>query len=203
MRRLALVPGVLLLAALLGACGRGRPSGEGTLKSSGTVSVGRLAVPAGSSLHLRGGDVVDVEDGAAVVDLPSGAQLELRKGSVVRFAGGPSLQAGDLLADGGRDPVGVTTIFGNVSVPGIARLSQQLALTVAVYQGQAHIDSSRSFSWPALEQATIASVNLAAEPVPFDLDPADSWDQQFLGSAIELTTELDSQSRYVTANAPV
>ena len=167
------------------------------------MRLGRLGppVPNGRNLRLRPGDVVTVRRGSARVSLPGGGHLDLREASSVRFSGGPVLEAGDLLVQSASTPVRVDGGIADLTVAGAARLSHGLALDVGTYKGQTTVSSGRTLTVGWLRQVTIPSVGVAPEPVPLRLSASDPWDTQFLGQAIDLTSELDSRSSYVNANA--
>jgi hypothetical protein len=62
---------------------------------------------------------------------------------------------------------------------------------------------ARTLAVPALRQVTVAALGLLPNrPAPIVLSSADPWDRQFLGTAIDLTVELDGASRGFTPNAP-
>ena len=195
------------VAALVLAAGCGRSvSGEGTIRTQGDVTVVRagstVAVPVKQGDHLGTGDLVDVVVGSATVNLSAGGRLELRTGSVVRFAGGPQLRSGDLLVDSPKTSVPVETSIASVDVTGIAKLHRDLALSVGTYSGKAVIVSTRTVTVPRLREDTVASVGFAPDPLPLQLDANDRWDERYLGVAIDLTNQLDSQAGYLTANIP-
>lgn len=167
------------------------------------MQVGRLGrpVPNGRNLRLRAGDVVTVKRGSARVSLPGGGRVDLREATTVRFSGGPVLEAGDLLVQSASAPVRVDGGIADLSVAGTARVSHGLALDVGTYKGQTTVSAGRTVTVGWLRQVTIPSVGVAPDPVPLRLSASDPWDTQFLGQAIDLTSELDSRSSYVNANA--
>lgn len=179
--------------------------GEGTLRAHGDVGLqraGQQAVLDGRPVRLRAGDVVSVHHGDAKVALPGGGKLELRDGSTVRFHSGAALETGDLLVESGTSPVRIDAGVGEVVVDGAARVEHELAAGIGVYKGKATLRSGRTVNVPWLRQVTVPSVGVAPDPQPLRVDSSDPWDQRFLGTAIDLTSELDGQTRYVNANAP-
>jgi hypothetical protein len=205
MRRV--IPAWLLGSLALGtvACSAGRPSGEGRLVVQGGVVVVRAVDGVARSVHgavtLHRGDTVDVGVGAtATVELRAGGSLGLRTGSVVRFAGGPTLERGDLLVATSRSQT-VNTITGPVRVAGASRLRRDLALTVGTYKGKATVVSAgRIAVVPALRQLSVTGLGLLPDrPAPIVLSSADAWDRQYLGLAIDLTARLDGASRGFSA----
>ena len=201
--RLVLCLGGLLSAVVLGACSRGSAAhGAGTLKATGDVQVAGLSIAEGTPVTLHPGDLVTVRTGRAVVTVPGGATLEMRDGSMVRFDAQPSLIAGDLLAESGAQALHIATGVGEVTVKGVAGLQRDLALTVRTYAGDAAVAAGRTVVVPALSQETVASIGVTPQPSPLHIDSADTWDQRYLATAIELTRQIESQSSYVTANAP-
>jgi hypothetical protein len=207
MNRAIAAVGLLVLSASLAACGRGSSGGEGTVHSRGVVRVAAQGeagsdLAPGSARRLRSGDEVTVASGLADVKLPGGGRLELRRGSWVRFSGGPQLRSGDLLVQSTRRPVDVQSPVGVVSVAGAARLRRDLAVAVGSYEGATTVAAERTVSVSALQEDTVPSAGVVPEPSPIQLHAADPWDQRFLGTAIDLTGELNGESSYVTANTP-
>lgn len=204
MKRIAPVLASVLMGVMITACSHAAAHGEGVLKAEGAVRLARgggVAISPGSSVRLAPGDDVTVSSGSAEVDLPGGGHLELRSGTSVRFQEGPQLEAGDLLVESSsRAPVRVGSAVGPVDVSGAARLRRDLAVKVGSYKGWATVAAGRTVTVAALQQDTVPAVGLVPDPSPLHLDASDPWDQRFLGTAIDLTTQLDSQSRYVTAN---
>ncbi len=202
MRTFTAVALAALAGGFLAACG-GPSGGEGTIQAAGAV---RVTDPSGAVVQgtrLATGDRVTVGRGSAVVTLARGGRVELRTGSVVRFSGGPHLDSGDLLAESAsHHPVEVATAIGDVAVTGAARVHRDLAVEVGTYQGRATVSAGRTVTVPALTEDGIPAVGVVPDPVPLQLSANDAWDERFLGAAIELTSQLDSDSRYVTANTP-
>jgi hypothetical protein len=191
--------GVGLLAGLLSACSSGA-GGIGILESHGDVRVGRVMVGAGLTRRLVANDLVTVAAGTAVVDLPAGGRLEMRAGTSVLFAATAQLEAGDLLVESGRQAVRVDSAVGSLAVAGDARVRRDLALEVGTYRGTTTVSAGRVVTVPALDQDTVPAVGVAPVPSPIHLQANDPWDERFLGTAIELTSQLDAQSAYVSAN---
>ena len=206
MKRIAAIVGLSALTGGLVACGGRSVGGEGIVRAEGAVHVvhgaATFPVAAGTSRQLRAGDQVDVSGGSAVVTLPAGGTLELRTGSSVRFQGGPRLEAGDLLVESSRSAVHVASDMGAVTVAGASRLRRDLAVEVGTYRGVTTVAAARTVIVPALEEDTVPAVGLVPEPSPLQLHATEPWDERFLGTAIDLTSQLDSQSSYVTANTP-
>jgi hypothetical protein len=206
MKRVASMVGLSALAGGLVACGHGSPRGEGTLHAAGIVHVhhgaATIDLASGASRQLGAGDQVDVSRGDALVALPGGGSLELRAGSSVRFQGGPELEAGDLLVQSARSSQRVGSAMGTITVSGASRLRRDLAVEVGSYRGVTTVAAARTVTIDALQEDTVPSVGLVPDPSPIQLHANDPWDQRFLGTAIDLTSQLDSQSSYVTANSP-
>jgi hypothetical protein len=197
--RCAPVVAALTLTVFVGACGRSAPS-AGTLHTSGDVVVDGVVLRSGDTVGVSAGQHVQVVSGSAEVALPGGGHVDLAPGSDLVAGRTPTLVGGDALVEAGSAPLGIVTTLASVSVAGIARLDRDLALTVGTYKGETTVVAGRTVVLPPLTQDTIASVSVAPEPMPLHLDANDLWDQEFLGTAIDLTNQLDSQSRYVTAN---
>ncbi|MHB8464512.1 MAG: hypothetical protein ACYDD7_06690 [Acidimicrobiales bacterium] len=193
---------VLAVAASLSACSHGAGRSIATLHASGDVLEGGRRVTGTNPVHA--GDTIIVNGGTAGLGLPGGARIELRAGSAVRIAAGIELIGGDMLAQSASasSPLRISTAIAEVAVQGTSRLRRDLALTVGTYAGEATISSGRTVVLPALSQDTIPSVSILPLPSPLHLDATDSWDQRMLGTAIEVTNQIDSQSRFIDANVP-
>ncbi len=213
--RLRLVSSVLATAILAVACsgGGGGPS-SARLSASGAVEVatgGGAYHSVNGSRTLHAGDRVKVGSGKAAIRLHGDRRLEQRNGSEVEFAaaaGGSSLKSslisGDLLvtAAGDGDPLDVTVADSEVSVAGgAARLSRGSAATVASYTAGVTVASAgRSLQVPARRQVAVPAAGLLpGKPSPLIFKPGDSWDQRFLGDAIDLGNQLVARSRGFTA----
>jgi len=213
--RLRLASSVLVTAILAVACtgGGGGPS-SARLSASGGVEVatgGGAYRSVDGNRTLGAGDRVKVNSGKAVIRLNSDRQLELRNGSELELGavtGGNtltfSLVAGDLLvtAPGNAEPLGVTVADSEVSVAGgSARLSRGSAATVASYNAAMTVTSAgRSLQVPARRQVAVPAAGLLpGKPSPIIFKAGDSWDQRFLGDAIDLGNQLVARSRGFTA----
>ncbi|MDQ6797837.1 MAG: hypothetical protein M3011_07435 [Actinomycetota bacterium] len=195
-------------------------SGGGGGSSSARVSVtGRVEVASGGRAlqlidgirTLHAGDRVKVDSGRALIRLNGDRQLELRNGSEVTLAAAsgepnlkPSLVSGDLLVTAPGDTValGVTVADSEASVTGgSARLSRASATTVASYDADLTVASAgRSLKVPALRQVAVPAAGLLpGRPSPLIFKTGDSWDQRFLGDAIDLGNQLVARSRGFTA----
>ena len=142
------------------------------------------------------GAQVKVLTGSASITLADGAELQVRDGSEVTLGSPVSLVADDLLVTSGQEPVRVAAAGSNFSVEGIARLSRDLAVSVASYRGNVTVHSAaRSLSVPALREAAVASLGVVpTAPKPLDYNSGDPWDRRFLGEAIELGDQLEAKS---------
>ncbi len=213
--RLRLTSSVLATAILAAACSGG---GGGPLSARLGPSGGVEVATGGGAYHsvngsrtLHAGDRVKVGSGKAAIRLHGDRQLELRNGSEVEFAaaaGGTSLKSslvsGDLLvtAAGDGDPLDVTVADSEVSVTGgAARLSRGSAATVASYTAGVTVASAgRALQVPARRQVAVPAAGLLpGKPSPLIFKPGDSWDQRFLGDAIDLGNQLVARSRGFTA----
>jgi len=213
--RLRLASSVLATAILAVACsGGGGGLSSARLSVSGGVEVatgGGASHSVDGSRTLHAGDRVKVGSGKAVIRLNGDRQLELRKGSEVELAaaaGGTSLKSslvsGELLvtAAGDGNPLDVTVADSEVSVAGgAARLSRGSAATVASYTAAVTVASAgRSLQVPARRQVAVPAAGLLpGKPSPLIFRPGDSWDQRFLGDAIDLGNQLVARSRGFTA----
>jgi len=208
---------VVTVAYLAVAC----TSGGGGARSARLSVNGKVEVAAGGASSrlvdgprtLHAGDRVKVDSGKAVIRLSGDRQLELRNGSEVAFgtaSGGanlePSLVAGDLLVTASDHSValGVTVTVAETEVSvsgGSARLSRGSAATVASYDADLTVASAgRSLKVPARRQVAVPAAGLLpGRPSPLIFKPGDSWDQRFLGDAIDLGNQLVARSRGFTA----
>lgn len=212
MRRRGLSVAGAALAILATACSRGIP-GQGPV----VLSVDGVAIvteAGGEPFEVRGerrvalGAVVEVREGTARAELPDDARVHLRAGrdgladGRVELGSVPELLAGALLAES-TGPVSVRAAGSSIDLLGGAvKVTRDLAVTAQVYEGAATLVSAgRALPIPALRQASLPSVGLVPdEPSPLALDPADPWDVQFLGEAIDLNDRLDARARGFTAS---
>jgi hypothetical protein len=191
--------GAAAVGVILSACSHGSGPTVATMRTTGVVTVGSHAI-SGGPVPVRRGDLITVQKGTASISLPGSSHIDLRTGSVLSLADVPTLVAGDLLATSGASPVRIDTTIGEVTVSGVARLHRDLALSVGTFKGVATIAAGRTVALPALTQDTIPTVSVTPVPTPLRLNSADEWDQRLMGTAIEITNQLDSASRYVNAN---
>ena len=209
-------PALALVAALvvsIGLAGCRRASGAkvGRLTVDGQADVtrpGEERREVTGARDLREGDRVLLRQGTALVRLPGNRRLELRPGSDVEFrsAAGPDrakpeLMGGDVLVSSGDQPSVVGAAGADVTVTGVARVSQGVALLVATYSGSALLAADgRSVTAPALRQAAVRPAGaFPARPSPLEYSAADPWDQRFLSDAIELSNQLAARSQGFTA----
>lgn len=212
-----LVIGVLVLVGLAGAgCNRQSSKAAGRLAINGRAEIGTVSgatVTVTKARTLKSGEQVRVLDGTAMLSLGSGRELELRKDSVVRLAvrtgatGQPEsrgeLVSGDVLVVTTGDAATVVAADSTVQVTGAAKVSKDLAVVVAVYQGAAGVESAgRPVSVPALRQVTVPAPGLPSRPTPLGFSAADPWDQRYLGDAIDLGNQLAARSKGFSAQLP-
>lgn len=210
--RATLVLGALA-AASLGACGGGGESAVALLRvESGTAEIrrGSASNEARGEVEVHPGDRLTLASGTAVLTFGEGRRVELRDGSIVsvgRTGRGREMDlvSGDalVLASPGR-PVRLEASGTHVAVVGEARLSRRLAVLVAVYSGQAEVQSAgRELRVPALRQVSVPAAGLLPPaPEPFVYSASDPWDQRLLGGAIDLGGQLTARSRGFTAQLP-
>jgi hypothetical protein len=215
MRRWPLVAVIAVVAVLATNCTRSSAKAAGRLTVTGRAEVaandGGLHVVT-HTRTLRSGEQVRMIDGTAVLGLGRGRQLELRKGSVVRLAvttaGGQSdtrgeLVAGDALVETSSDAATLVAGDTTVQVTGVARVSRAVAVVVGVYRGAAGVESAgRSASVPALRQVTVPAPGLPSRATPLAVSASDTWDQRYVGAAIDLGNQLAARSRGFTAQLP-
>jgi hypothetical protein len=175
---------------------------------------GRATVAGGASLRdgehtLAVGDTLRLSSGSAILALPGGATLELRpgpNGTVLEIGAVPTLVDGDALMLAGDDGLRLRSGAASIElVGGAARVRRASGVDLAVYQGEATVDSLGSdLTTPALRQAAVSDTGtVAARPMPLVYDRAhpDPWDVRFLGDAIEMGTQLQRRSRAITVQA--
>ncbi|MGH9225594.1 MAG: hypothetical protein ACRD2W_17820 [Acidimicrobiales bacterium] len=215
MRRLGAIT-VLVVLVLAGAgCTKESSRAAGRLTVDGRAEVvtsdGDRAVVT-RARTLRSGDQVSMLEGTSVLGLGGGRQLELRKDSVVRLGAAPAaggsaepeprgeLVSGDVLVVSTDEAATVLVGSTTVQVQGAARVSRGLAVVAAVYEGAAGVETAgRSESVPALKQVTVPAPGLPSRPSPLQASPTDSWDQRYLGDAIELGNQLVARSKGFSA----
>jgi len=213
MRRLPALAALVALVVAGAACTKESTRAAGRLSLEGRAEI--LAANGGRSSitrerTLRSGDQVRILEGTAVLGLGGGRQLELRKDSAVRLgagtanAGGAGLRGellrGDVLVIATGDAATVVVGDTTVQVQGAARVSRGLAVLTAVYEGAAGVESAgRAGSVPALRQVTVPAPGLPSRPAPLQPSPTDSWDQRYLGDAIDLGNQLVARSKGFTA----
>jgi len=196
-----LVAAVALISIGLTSCA-GRPLGrdEARLVVSGRADVAHGSAPwrrSGGGL-LHSGDRVRVRRGTAQLQLSGERALELRDASVVRVGPSPDLLSGDVLMKAPKVPLTVSAAGSQARVTaGAARLDAAPAMVAGVYEGTLGIDSAgRTLVVPALRQAAVPAPGLVPEaPAPLQYDASVPWDRRYLGSAMELGSELDARSR--------
>ncbi|MCA1845587.1 MAG: hypothetical protein LC792_20820, partial [Actinobacteria bacterium] len=195
------------------SCSRRPSQAVGRLNVTGRAQVDTAESGKQTVTHsrtLRNGETVSLLDGSGTLSLGSGRQLELRKGTVVRLAiqkgsTGKSeprgeLVSGDVLLLSTGDAATLVAGETTVQVTGIARISRGLAVVVAVYQGSAGVDSAGNpTTVAALRQVTVPAPGLPSRRTPLVFTPADSWDQRYLGDAIDLGNQLVARSRGFSA----
>lgn len=210
-RRGAVVVAAVVVAAGLGACRHSSTPSAARLTVQGQAEV----VRPGEDRHevtggrdLRVGDRVTVRQGTAQIRLAQGRTLELRQGSDVELSAGagggppkPSLTAGEFLVTSADAPFSLTTTGADLTVTGAARVSRDVALVVATYQGSALLAAgASSLTVPALRQAAVQPAGaFPARVAPLVPSTSDPWDQRFLADAIELGNQLAARSQGFTA----
>lgn len=213
MRRAGAAVAALLAALSLGSCRGGGDADRYVLQVRGTAQVGRGANPETLTTgrhRLRVGQTVTVTRGSAVLGLPGDTSLELRAGrrdSTVRVGPQPTLVDGDALVVAGTDDA-LALRAGGATVDvkgGAARLRRAAGVTVAVYQGEATVESlGRRLAAPlkALRQVTVSdtgAVPRRAVPLVYDRNDPDPWDTRYLNDAIDLGSQLERRVRVLNA----
>jgi hypothetical protein len=174
-------------------------------RSSALVPWVRLSdgdlVPAGDQVRVQG------SHGEAGLTLAHGVRLSLPAGGELTVGLVPELTAGELLVEtGGGAAQWVKAGESSFAVArsSAARLHRSLDAGTAVYVGRIDIASAgRRLAVPALRSASVPALGLVpSQASPLVLDPTDAWDVRFLGSAMDLSAELDAGSAGFSAQAP-
>lgn len=211
MRRLLglLAFGVVAVAA---GCSSGGGNSAGQLTVQGQTEIAGASgdwKPVTGTVQVKSDEQVRVVDGEATITLGGEGKVSLRKGTQVKLTqapnssiDSPTLVAGDLLVEAPRGRVVVNAGDSDVVVEaGAARLARSPSLVVGTYSGTAMVTSAgRGLQVPALHQATVVAVGLLpSQSSPLVYTTGDSWDERFLGDAIQLGDELAARSRGFTA----
>ena len=210
-RGVTAVVAVWVVALGLAGCSRSATPTAGRLTVDGQAEVtrpgeGRREVTGSRDLDL--GDRVRMRQGTAVIRLPDDRRLELRQGSDLELQEGaredtvrPAVMGGDLLVVSDREPLTVTAATAEVAVQGDARISRDVNLLVATYEGTSTLSSAGSaLDVPALRQASLPPTEQFPTKVsPLQISADDGWDQRYLSDAIDLTSQLDARSQGFTA----
>src|SRR5947209_6757567 len=81
---------------LLNACGRHAASSGATIRVTGDATDNGKPVSSGA---IASGDLIELHNGTARINLPAGGHLELRAGSSIRWTDPPTLVGGDVLVE--------------------------------------------------------------------------------------------------------
>jgi hypothetical protein len=163
--------------------------------------------PVTGTVQLESGQEVRVIDGNATIGFGDDRQVSLRNGTQVKLtktADGerPTLVTGELLVEAPKSPLDVDAGDSDVEVEGgVARVSRGLTVVAGTYSGTSTITSAgRQLAVPALHQANVPAVGLVpSRPSPLAYTAGDTWDERYLGDAIQLGDELAARSRGFTA----
>jgi hypothetical protein len=210
-------PALALTLALAAATCTNHPSSQATSgPSTETGPSMTLAMSSGTATVIGGGSTRLVEGSAAIgvgyrltVNKDSLAVLHLAAGRTFQVAPGQAfitapatiqLISGDVLAD--------VSAPAEIDIPGVTIQSSSGAFRVdgtgpgrvAVYRGSATVNASGSLTTvPAYRQSELVG-GAASAPLGLQLvGGGDSWDQQFLASAIGLDNQLASFSNGLEA----
>jgi len=209
-----------------GSSARLSVSGKAEVASAGGSAHpvdGSRTLHAGDRVKVDAGKAVIRLSGDRQVELRTGSEVSLGPSGPLSGASGPSgplsgasgpsgaglqpsLVAGDLLVtapgSGAAASVTATVADSVVSVSGgSAHLTRGSAATVASYDAQVTVASAgRSLKVPPLRQVAVPAAGLLpGKPSPLIFKVGDSWDQRFLGDAIDLGNQLVARSRGFTA----
>jgi hypothetical protein len=211
-RRAAATLAVALLALPLASCSHGGGDSY-VLQVDGVADVtapGPVQHLTTGRHRLHVGQTVTVTRGSAVLGLPGDTSLELRAGrrdSTVQVDARPTLVDGDALAvAGGGDDLTVSAGGARFDLhDGAARIRRSAGVTIAVYRGEAGVESAGTrLASPvrALRQATISDSGVLprrAVPLVYDREDPDHWDTRYLNDAIDLGTQLERRVRVLNA----
>jgi len=205
MKRAAAVLVLVALGIAPGCSRRALGRGEARLSGSGDVEAasadkGWHEVSAGTTLHR--GERVRVRSGTVRLQLSDNRSIELRRGSTMEMDRVPRLVAGDALAVTSGTPLRLSVAGTDTRLDdGAARVQRGLSVVIASYLGDVQLDSAgRRLTVPALRQAVVTAAGLIPDrPSPLAYDALDSWDQRYLGDAMDLGAELVARSRGFTA----
>jgi hypothetical protein len=211
MRRLLLAMAAAVVALVAVGCSGDGGDSSGRLSAEGQTEV---AGPEGNwkaisgDVGIKSNQQIRVVDGAATLTLGDGRQVSLRKGTQLKLTpastGGdrPTLLAGELLVEAPRGALTVNAGDSDIEVTGgAARLSRDLSVVVGTYAGTSRVTSAgRQLEVPALRMVNVPAVGLLpVAPSPLTYTAGDSWDERYLGDAIQLGDELAARSRGFTA----
>lgn len=191
-----------VVAALAPGCSRNKVAGEGRLElEGGRVLLTRDDKPktVARSISLVTGDTVEVTDGSAKVTFPGGDMLELPPRSIVRLRRGPEVRSGNVLVSTVGPARLIQAAGSQVEVMGSTRIDVSLALRVVTYRGGSVVKSGgRAVLVPALREVSVPVAGVLRGPRPLAIDPADAWDQRFLGDVVAKESDLESRARGFT-----
>ncbi|HEX4903737.1 MAG TPA: hypothetical protein VFV42_13045 [Acidimicrobiales bacterium] len=148
------------------------------------------------------GDVVEVVDGTARLELADGSTYELRHrdgvGSTATVGSPPELTAGDALVLDGF-PAAVRVGTATLRAQGALRVDAASATAVA-YGGRVGVAGVGDVAeLPMLRRLVLVP---GASPEPAAFDGADEWDRRFLGEAIAFGQRLEALARGYTNDLP-
>ena len=185
------------MVAMIGGCaGSKGPDPVGTLTPlGGTVEIlrGDAWEAVTEPTELAPGDQVQSgEDGSARLQVSDAGSIEIGPSSRVRLtADGSELMRGEALAQGSGFglSLGRTTVIPLETAA--FRVDRGLSTTVGVYRGAAEISAlGNPVQVEALWQAVVVANAVPTDPSPLVVTPTDPWDQQMLGSAIDVGLRL-------------
>jgi len=211
MRRATLVAlPVVLVAGVLAVLLRTDGDAPGPAQARVEVVEGavRVTVPTGATRTVTDadtvdfGDVVEVAEGSARLELADGSAYELRHrdgvGSALVVGGPPELTAGDALVIAGfpaRIRVGTATLRAQ----GALRVDAASETAVA-YAGRAGVAGVGDVSELRMLRRLVLVPGAGPEPAAFD--GADEWDRRYLGKAIAFGERLEALARGYTSDLP-
>lgn len=148
------------------------------------------------------GEQVQVEEGAAVLELAGGATYELRHhrdvGTVVEVGATPRVTAGDLLVVAGF-PAAVAVDTATLTAQGALRVDAGESVASAYARRTRVTGVGDVTELMGLRRLVLVP---GAVPQPVTFDGTDEWDRRHLGEAIAFGEQLQALARGYTSDLP-
>jgi hypothetical protein len=191
----------LVMAVLVGACGRGPVSSFGfeVLPLEGTVEIlqgGQWKSVSERTVLSRGDQVHAGADGKARIHLPGQQTVELAPEARVLVTGPEAAEVlgGSVLAQARRGLAVAVDGLEVIASDAVFRLDLTLSRRLVVYRGEAEVPGS---GWDdpvtAFQQLTLVGRSAPRRPEPLVVDTNDRWDVRLLGEAMDVGLALLQQ----------